>query len=83
VPKSSHGLPVRESSATMRASMGATKMRRRHAAPAGAAGSSHVDTPRFVKSPYCPERSSCESNDHNSFPVSPSMARTPPNGVEA
>jgi hypothetical protein len=56
VPKSRQGVPVRASSAINRASIVAMKMRRRHGASGAPSASSHVDTPRFVKSPNVESR---------------------------
>ena len=53
---------------------------RRHSAPLGTVWSSHVATPRFVKSPS-PSRLTRGSNFQRSVPVTGSSAMTRPSGV--
>jgi len=66
----------------MRASIVERKIRRRQTALAGAAASSHVDTPRFAKSPQLPLWSTFASKVQRSRPVAGSRAMTRPNGVD-
>lgn len=81
VAKSAHGVPPTASSAISRASMVATKMRRRHGAPRAAAGSSHADTPREVAMAIRRFGSSSGSNIQRRAPVSASSAITRLYGV--
>src|SRR5205807_3809154 len=80
-PNPAQGRPSRASSAISCDCAVATKIRRRHAAPAGADSSSQVETPRLAKSPYDTSRLIFGSNTQRSRPVTGSSAITRPSGV--